>query len=132
MTLKRPPALMVATLESPTCHLPILVTSLVVPSLRAAVPVSCEVSPTAVNVRLPLIETLVTVAEGFGVGAVGVGFSPPQFIHVGVRRVSSRTPTLLLEHRIVLSPVRGEDGLGVRPMRNLHKARRRKLRRYSV
>ena len=106
-TLKRPLALMVATLESPACHLPILVTSLVVPSLRVAVPVSCEVSPTAVNVRLPLIETLETVAEGFGVGAVGVGFSPPQFVHVGARRVSSKTPSLLLEYRMDWE---GEDG----------------------
>jgi hypothetical protein len=99
-TLKRPLALMVATLESPTCHLPIFVTSLVVLSLRVAVPVSCEVSPTDVNARLPLIERPVTVAEGLGVGVVGVGFSPPQFVHVGVRRVSSKTPSLLLEHRM--------------------------------
>ena len=97
-TVKRPLGLMVTTLGSPHCHLPFLVTSFVVLSLRVAVAVSCEVSPTRVSVRLPLIARRVTVAEG----VVGVDFSPPQFVHVGARRISSTTPSLLLEYRIVL------------------------------
>ncbi|MCA1650497.1 MAG: hypothetical protein LC753_09510, partial [Acidobacteria bacterium] len=62
--VKRPLGLIVTTRESPPSHLPSLVTSFVVLSLRFAMPVNCEVSPILVSARLPPIEMLVTVGEG--------------------------------------------------------------------
>ena len=76
-------------------------TSFVVLSLRVAVTVSCEVSPTVASVRLPLIERPVTVGDGtdgdVGVVGLGVDLSPPQLVHEGARRIRRTTASLLRE-----------------------------------